>query len=314
MRDSKFSRLSGVIQQLAVVGCAIAALIASNAASAATPPPPTISGTPKTAVLSWHPYSFTPTAKGPSGYKLTFSITGKPSWATFSTTTGTLSGMPKTANCCGSTTVGISVSDGVAKASLPAFTLKVNPNIVPTITGTPATSATVGTKYAFTPKANEPDGDPLSFSVKNKPTWAAFSIATGAISGTPTAANVGTYSNIVISAGTGHAIGALSPFSITVRGSGTTPPPPTGKGTAALHWTAPTRNTNGSALTNLSGYHIYYGKSPSSMTTTVTVANAGTTSYTISNLATGTWYFAVNAYTTAGTASSRSNTGSKVIP
>lgn len=313
MQDSKLSRLSG-IRQLAIFGCAIVAFIAGNAASAATPAPPTISGAPKTTVLSWHPYTFTPTAKGPAGYKLTFAISGKPSWASFNTATGSLSGTPQTANCYTSTTVLISVSDGVAKASLPAFILKVTPNVVPTITGTPATSAAVGAKYGFTPKASESDGDPLSFSVKNKPAWAAFSIATGAISGTPTAANVGTYSNIVISAGTGHATAALAPFAITVKGSGSTPPPPSSAGSATLHWTAPTRNTNGSALTDLAGYHIYYGKSPSSMTTNVTVASPGTTSYTITKLASGTWYFAVNAYTTSGMDSSLSNTGSKSVP
>jgi hypothetical protein len=113
----------------------------------------------------------------------------------------------------------ISVSDGVAKASLPAFTLTVKPNITPTITGTPPTTATVGTHYAFTPKASEPDGDPLSFSIKNKPSWATFSIATGTLSGTPAAANVGTYSNIVISTSTGHASASLAAFSIAV-GSG----------------------------------------------------------------------------------------------
>jgi len=309
MQDSRFSRLSG-IGQLAICGYAVVALFASNAAGATTLPPPTISGTPATTVLSWHSYSFTPTAKGPSGYKLTFAISGKPSWASFNTATGTLSGMPQTVNCYTSTTIVISVSDGLAKASLPAFTLKVNPNVVPTITGTPVTTDTAGTKYAFTPKASEPDGDPLSFSVKNKPAWATFSIATGAISGTPTTANVGTYSNIVISASTGHAIASLAPFSITVKSSGTT----TTAGSATLHWTAPTANTNGSALTNLAGYHIHYGKAPSSMTTSVTVASAGATSYTISNLASGTWYFAVNAYTTAGANGAFSNIGSKAIP
>src|SRR5581483_12005001 len=153
-------------------------------------------------------------------------------------------------------------------------------------------TATVGTLYTFTPKANEPDGDPLSFSVKNKPSWASFSISTGTLSGTPAAANVGTFSNIVISTSTGHASASLAAFTITVKsssggstGTGTT-------GSASLKWTAPTTNTNGSALTNLAGYYIHYGTSASAMTKTITVSSPGTTSYTISNLAAGTWYFA----------------------
>ena len=39
-------------------------------------------------------YSFTPTASDPDGNGLTFSITNKPNWASFSTTTGALTGTP----------------------------------------------------------------------------------------------------------------------------------------------------------------------------------------------------------------------------
>lgn len=312
MQDSNVERLPR-LRQFAIAGWALAALVACNAAVASTVTP-TISGTPSTSILGWHTYDFTPTAKGPSGYTLRFSISGKPSWATFSTGTGTLSGIPETANVGSATTIVISVSDGAASASLAPFNLKVLPNITPTISGTPPKTASVGARYSFTPKASEPDGDPLSFSIKNKPTWASFSIATGTIAGTPAAANVGTYSNIVISTSTGHASVSLTAFSITVSqasgsgsGSGTA-------GSATLTWTAPTTNTNGSGLTNLAGYHIYYGNSPSSMTKVVTVANPATTSYTVSSLASGTWYFAVNAYTTSGLESALSNTGSKSIP
>ena len=308
MQDSSFKRLLHV-RQLALHGFALAALLMGTVAGAATL---TISGKPATSVLGWHSYSFTPTTTVPSGYKTTFSISGKPSWASFNTTNGALSGMPQTANVGTSSTVVISVSDGPSKASLPAFTLKVMPNITPTITGSAATTATVGTLYTFTPKATETDGDPLSFSVKNKPSWASFSIATGTLAGTPAAANVGMYSNIVISTSTGHASASLAAFTITVKASGSGTGGTTGS--ASLHWTAPTTNTNGSALTNLAGYYIHYGKSASSMTTTITVASPGTTSYTISNLAAGTWYFAVNAYTTSGTQSANSNVGSKSIP
>lgn len=86
-----------------------------------------------------------------------------------------------------------------------------------------------------------------------------------------------------------------------------------GTGSATLTWTAPTTNTNGSALTDLAGYHVYYGTSPSSMTTSINVASAGTTSYTVNNLPAGTWYFAVNAYTTSGADSALSNTGAKSV-
>jgi hypothetical protein len=101
---------------------------------------------------------------------------------------------------------------------------------------------------------------------------------------------------------------SLAPFAINVT------QPPATSGSAILSWTAPTTNTNGSALTNLAGYHIYYGTSAAALSTTINVSNPGTTSYSVSNLPSGTWYFAVNAYTTGGVDSVLSNTGSKIIP
>lgn len=292
--------------------CALAALtlLSSPLANASTLTP-TISGSPVTSVLGWHAYSFTPRATAPSGYKLTFSISGKPSWASFNTATGALSGMPQTANVGSSSTVVISASDGAGSASLPAFTLKVMPNITPTVSGTPATSATVGTAYSFTPKGSEPDGDPLSFSVKNKPSWASFSIATGAISGTPTAANVGTYSNIVITASTGHASAALGAFSIAVKQPAGSSPP--GTGTVTISWLPPTENVSGSALTNLAGYHIYYGTSASSLTQVVNITNPGLATYVLSNLSAATWYFALTSVNSNGVESPRTAVMSHVV-
>lgn len=110
----------------------------------------------------------------------------------------------------------------------------------------------------------------------------------------------------------GCAAAALLAFSIPVEASGSRPGSGS-TGAVSLSWTAPTTNTNGSGLTDLAGYHIYYGRSPSSMTTAVTVANPGATSYRIGNLARGTWYFAMKAYTTSGLDSALSNTDSKSV-
>lgn len=299
------------LRRAALCACAIAALFAGTSADARNRwrIKPVISGTPPVTDVAGNPYSFTPTASGPRGYTLTFSISGKPAWASFNRSNGQLSGTPAAANVGTFPNIVISVSDGVAHASLAPFTITVSapPDTAPTISGTPPTSDNVGTLYSFTPKASDASGATMSFSVQNKPAWATFSIANGTLSGTPTAANVGTYSGIVISVSDGISSASLAPFSITVS-------QPVTSGSATLTWTAPVTNTDGSALTDLAGYHIHYGNSPSSLTTVIDVANAGTTTYTVNNLASGTWYFAVDAYTTSGTASSLSNTGSKSIP
>jgi hypothetical protein len=49
-------------------------------------------------------------------------------------------------------------------------------------------------------------------------------------------------------------------------------------------------------VSDLAGYHIYYGTSAASLTTVITVDNAGDTSQVIGNLKSGTWYFAVAAF------------------
>jgi hypothetical protein len=83
--------------------------------------------------------------------------------------------------------------------------------------------------------------------------------------------------------------------------------------TATLSWEAPTANTNGSALTDLAGYRIYYGTSPSQLNTSVQIKTTGIQTYVIDNLAAGTWYFAIMAVTSAGTESSLSNVVSLTI-
>ena len=75
----------------------------------------------------------------------------------------------------------------------------------------------------------------------------------------------------------------------------------------------PTENSDGSALTNLAGYTVYYGTSPSNLTQSVKVANPGLTAYTVTNLSSGTWYFAVTSYSSTGVESARTGTVSTTI-
>lgn len=86
---------------------------------------PTIGGTAVTAAKANTAYSFAPAATDTNGDTLTFQIENKPSWATFNTLTGQLSGSPTTANVGTFANIVISVSDGQASASLDAFTITV---------------------------------------------------------------------------------------------------------------------------------------------------------------------------------------------
>ena len=83
-------------------------------------------------------------------------------------------------------------------------------------------------------------------------------------------------------------------------------------GSVTLSWVAPTTNTDGLAL-DLAGYQVNYGRSQSSLDQTAQINNPGIVTYTIDNLAAGTWYFTVRAVSSTGTQSNPSNVASKTI-
>lgn len=89
--------------------------------------------------------------------------------------------------------------------------------------------------------------------------------------------------------------------------------PSGGPGSATLSWEAPTTNTNGTALTDLAGYRIYYGSSPEHLSHTVHISTIGLQTYVIDDLEPGTWYFAVMAVAANGAESRLSNMAVKTI-
>jgi hypothetical protein len=273
---------------------------------------PVISGSPATSVKAGTAYSFQPSASDADGNALTYTISGKPAWAAFSGVTGALSGTPTATQVGTYSNIVISTTDGKATASLPAFNIAVTAattNRAPSISGSPAPSVQAGTAYSFRPTASDADGNPLAFSIANKPAWAAFSTTSGQLSGTPSSAQVGSTSGILIGVNDGKVTTSLPGFTITVTAaSGTT------NGTATLTWLPPTTNTDGSALTNLSGYKLYHGTSATALTDVRSISSAGITSYVFSQLATGTHYFAMSAVNSAGMESAKSAVGSKPIP
>jgi hypothetical protein len=206
-------------------GLATAALGPFAITVAAANRAPTISGTPVSTVAAGESYYFRPSAADADGDALTFSITGKPAWASFSTTTGALVGAPMAADARTYSGIMISVSDGKATTSLSAFAITVTApvNRAPTISGRAPGSVVAGQAYAFTPSAADADGDDLTFSIANKPAWASFNTSTGALTGTPTDQQVGTYSNIVVSVSDGQASASLAPFAVQVTAANRAP-------------------------------------------------------------------------------------------
>jgi hypothetical protein len=178
-------------------------------------------------------------------------------------------------------------------------------NRAPTITGAPLTSVLQGVVYSFTPTAADADGNALTFSVTNKPSWATFNSSTGRLRGTPSAAQVGTTGNITISVSDGTASASLTSFSIQVV--------PTATGAATLMWNPPTQNTDGTPLTNLAGYKVYWGTEQGDYSNSVTLNTPGLSSYVVQQLTPARWYFAMTALNSAGVESDYSQVTSKQI-
>jgi hypothetical protein len=267
---------------------------------------PVISGTPAASAIVGKSYSFRPVASDADGDSLSFSIQNKPSWAAFATSTGTLSGTPSASGS--HSNIIISASDGKTKTSLKAFSISVGAgstsNSAPVISGSPARSISVNTAYSFRPTASDANGDTLTFSITGKPSWASFNTSTGQLSGTPSTSHAGTFANIVIKVSDGKASASLPSFSIDVTQASL--------GSATLSWSAPMQNTDGTTLTNLAGYRIFYGKSSSAMSQSVQIANAGVTTYVV-DLTPGTYFFSIKAYSSNGSESDSSNVVSKVV-
>jgi len=174
-------------------------------------------------------------------------------------------------------------------------------NAGPTLQGTPITTASVGTAYSFQPQANQSGTTALTFSITNKPAWASFNSATGQLSGTPSGSDVGNFAGIQISTSDGMRSVSLPAFTIAVSA------PAAGASSVSLNWQAPTENSDGTPLTDLKGYKIHYGTQSQNYTGAISVDNPTLTTYLVSSLPAGKYYFAVTAFNSQGIESSPSD-------
>ena len=178
-------------------------------------------------------------------------------------------------------------------------------NQAPSITGNPPTSVMQGTQYTFTPSASDANGDVLTFTITNRPSWATFTTSNGRLQGTPGQGDLGTYANISISVTDGAATASLATFGIEVVATAT--------GSATLSWVSPTQNSDGTPLTNLAGFKVYWGTTMGSYPNSATLDNPGLSSYMVDQLTPATWHFVMTSFNSQGVESSFSNVASKTI-
>lgn len=177
----------------------------------------------------------------------------------------------------------------------PAMVAATNPsgvsgNVAPTLAAIPSSSTRTGTSYQLTPQALDADGDALTFSAGNLPSWAHIDQATGVISGTPGVSDIGEHESITVTVADATHRTTSAPFSISVVG------PPA----ALVRWQKPAAHVDGSALDDLAGYRIVYGRNPDDLDHSIYIADPDQTSYEFNTLDKGAWYFAVIAVTANG--------------
>lgn len=166
------------------------------------------------------------------------------------------------------------------------------------VSGAPPGFVAVAERYQFAPTVTT-SGSPLTFAITSRPSWLAFNTSNGTLSGTPTMADVGSHRGITIQVSNGQRTERLVPFDIEVVAAGTR--------SATIAWQTPTNNEDGTALTNLAGFRISYGRQPGQYSHSVEVNNPGVASYVVGGLVPGTYYFAMTAH-------NRLNVGSTLSP
>ncbi|WP_426359444.1 Ig-like domain-containing protein [Pseudocolwellia sp. HL-MZ19] len=133
-------------------------------------------------------------------------------------TTGAVTYTPS-ANFNGSDTFSYNVKDNsndTSNTATVAITVTAVAD-VPVISGVPANVINEDESYSFTPNVSSDDGTAtFTFSIENKPSWAVFNTSSGSLTGIPTNADVGTFSNIQIIVSDGESQASLPDFSLTV--------------------------------------------------------------------------------------------------
>ncbi len=160
---------------------------------------PQISGTPPATVDQDAQYAFSFTASDIDGDALAFSIAGAPAWLTIDAGTGALSGQPGNGDVGATAGIVVSVSDGQVTSDSAPFAVEVlNVNDAPVITSVLPGTATEDDPFTFQVTATDIDGDALTFGLRNAPIWLLVDPMTGALSGTPTNADVGVTADVIV--------------------------------------------------------------------------------------------------------------------
>jgi RHS repeat-associated protein len=198
--------------------------------------PPAVVSTPPTQAAVSESYAYALRAEDPEGDPLNFALTAAPAGMTIDAATGLIAWTP-TAAQPGSQNVAVEVTDGQGGSATQTFTIVVAPappNQPPIITSRPLFAASVGLPYVYDVDATDPDGDALVFALDVLPAGMTIDSASGLITWTPTADQVGSQL-VALHVTDGNGSGAGEIYRVSVQPANR---PPIINSTAVLSTTA----------------------------------------------------------------------------
>lgn len=202
-------------------GVTVQSFVITVVAAAANSTPEILSS-PRTVAYPGMPYVYAVKASDADGNPLTYSLAEMPAGMTMSPA-GVIAWTPP-GDSAGSHSVRVAVSDGAAIATQ-QFILRVasqDENTAPRITSNPPQSARHEKPYAYNAQAEDPQGDPLHWSLDAAPLGMSVNAETGAIRWTPREDQLGPQ-QVVLRATDPFGASAVQSFAIEVACTNTPP-------------------------------------------------------------------------------------------
>ncbi len=239
------------------------------------------------------------TATGTYSDNTAQNLTASVTWSSASTAVATVSNAAGSNGLAASMAAGTTTIKAVSGSISGSTILTVTPAILVSLTLSPVNpTVAIGTSQQFT--ATGTYSDTSTQNLTAAVTWTSANTATATIS------NAAGSNGLATPVATGTTTIKAASGSVTASTALTV-----ADRSASLSWDPATTNTDGTPLTDLAGYKLHYGTSSGNYTASVSVG-AGT-SYVLSNLAAGTYYFTVTTVNTGGVESAYSNEVSKTI-
>jgi hypothetical protein len=243
------------------------------------------------------------TATGTYSDGSTQNLTDTVTWSSSSTGAATISNAVGSKGLATSVAAGSTVITAASGGVSATTSLTVTPATLTAIAVTPANpSVATGATAQFTATGTYSDG-----STQNITASVTWSVANGALASVSNASG----SKGLATGIAGGATTVAATLSGVSGSTGITVLAPT-TGSIALAWDAATTYSDGSPITDVAGYKVYYGTSPGSYSSSIDVGNV--TTYTITNLPSGVYYVAVTVRNLSGSESPYSNEVSKTVP